>query len=338
MVLEVTRAQVMAYRAAAHGLDRRTKAAADLAVLDLGVQSAGESARLAVAARLADVPRGEDDPLTDDETFALLWSFRGAPHLHRRADLPGLVSALWPLNEADAMSRLPAERAALRAADMSALDAFSAVARALRSVVTRPLSKGEVSAAVTARLPEALSYECRPCQAVHVYVGIFQQAGLFAGVRHVPDQSPLTLVPLEGRPRIPTKAAGTTEVLRAYLRLHGPATLTDAAGYLGTTGPTCAPCGRTTPPRCPSTVAAAGSSPTGSTCFATRLPRHTSGCFRRTTLSCRVVTARCSCPIPLGGSRCGGSSAIRAWSSSTARSPAPGERGREDGPRRARSG
>jgi len=236
MVLEVTRAQVMAYRAAAHGLDRRTKAAADLAVLDLGVQSAGESARLAVAARLADVPRGEDDPLTDDETFALLWSFRGAPHLHRRADLPGLVSALWPLNEADAMSRLPAERAALRAADMSALDAFSAVARALRSVVTRPLSKGEVSAAVTARLPEALSYECRPCQAVHVYVGIFQQAGLFAGVRHVPDQSPLTLVPLEGRPRIPTKAAGTTEVLRAYLRLHGPATLTDAAGYLGTTG------------------------------------------------------------------------------------------------------
>jgi len=55
-------------------------------------------------------------------------------------------------------------------------------------------------------------------------------------VRHVPDQSPLTLVPLEGRPRIPTKAAGTTEVLRAYLRLHGPATLTDAAGYLGTTG------------------------------------------------------------------------------------------------------
>src|SRR5690606_4529684 len=77
-------------------------------------------------------------------TFALLWSFRGAPHLHRRADLPGLVSALWPLNEADAMSRLPAERAALRAADMSALDAFSAVARALRSVVRRPLSKGEV--------------------------------------------------------------------------------------------------------------------------------------------------------------------------------------------------
>jgi hypothetical protein len=67
MVLEVTRAQVMAYRAAAHGLDRHAKTAADLAVLDLGVQSAGESARLAIAARLADVPSGPDDPLTDEQ-------------------------------------------------------------------------------------------------------------------------------------------------------------------------------------------------------------------------------------------------------------------------------
>lgn len=236
MVLELTRAQVMAYRAAAHGLDRHAKTAAALAVLDLGVQHAGESVRLAIAARLSDVPVGRDDPVTDEKTFALLWSFRGAPHLHRRVDLPSLVSALWPQDEADATSRLPAERAALQAAGMSASDAFTEVAKALRAVVTKPLTKGEASAAVTARLPEALSYECRPCAAVHVYGGIFQQAGLFAGVRHAPDRSPLTLVPLEGRPRIPTKAAGTPEVLRAYLRLHGPATPADAAGYLGTTG------------------------------------------------------------------------------------------------------
>jgi hypothetical protein len=59
--------------------------------------------------------------------------------------------------------------------------------------------------------------------------------GLPAGVRHVPDAAPLTLVPLEGRPRIPTRAAGTQGVVRTYLRLHGPATAAEAASYLGTT-------------------------------------------------------------------------------------------------------
>ncbi|WP_020578527.1 winged helix DNA-binding domain-containing protein [Actinopolymorpha alba] len=235
MVLDIGRTQVMAYRAAAQGLDRATADPAKLGVFDLGVQDTTfGTARLALAARLPEPLPGGEDPLADEETFALLWSVRGAPHVHRRADLPGLARALWPRSEADATARLAAERKALKAAGIPALDAFTAAAQAVRAVVTKPLGKGDVSAAVTARLPDAYAYDCRGCRARHVYGGLFQLVGLPAGVRHEPDTSPPILAPLEGRPPIPTSAKGVGAFIRAYLRLHGPATLAEAASYLGT--------------------------------------------------------------------------------------------------------
>ncbi|MGW5363157.1 winged helix DNA-binding domain-containing protein [Actinopolymorpha pittospori] len=236
MVLDVSRTQVLAYRAAAQGLDRAVDDPAKLGVLDLGVQnSAADTARLALAARLPELPDGARDPFADDGDFTVLWSFRGAPHLHRRADLAGLARALWPHGDKDASSRLAAERKPLAAAGIAPLEAFQTAAKALRAVVTRPMPKGEVSAEITRRLPDAYSYDCRSCKARHIYGGLFQLVGLPAGVRHEFDTSPPILVPLEGRPGIPKSGAGTSEVVRTYLRLHGPATASDAAGYLGTT-------------------------------------------------------------------------------------------------------
>ncbi|MGH3329403.1 MAG: DNA glycosylase AlkZ-like family protein [Streptomycetales bacterium] len=226
----VDRRQVLAYRVVAQGLGRGTRAPAELGVLDLGVQDTNVgSARLALAARL---PAGFGDPVKDP-SFTLLWSFRGAPHLHRTGDLPGLAAALWPMSDADALARLAAERNPLKAAGIGGREAFAVAAGAMCTVVTRPMTKGEVSAAVTARLPEAYSYRCRSCQATHVYGGLFQLAGLFAGVRLVPDRSPTTLAPLEDRPPVPPTSAGAGGPIRGYLRLHGPATLAEAAGYLG---------------------------------------------------------------------------------------------------------
>lgn len=236
MVLDVSRTRVLAYRAAAQGLDRAVGDPAKLGVLDLGVQnSAAETARLALAARLPELPDGDADPFADDGVFTLLWSFRGAPYLHRRADLAGLASALWPRGDSDAASRLAAERKPLAAAGIPPLEAFQAAAETLRAVVTKPMPKGDVSAAISRRLPDAYSYDCRSCKARHVYGGLFQLVGLPAGIRHQFDTSPPILAPLEGRPAIPKSPAGTSEVVRAYLRLHGPATVTEAAGYLGTT-------------------------------------------------------------------------------------------------------
>ncbi|MEQ7126777.1 winged helix DNA-binding domain-containing protein [Actinopolymorpha sp. B11F2] len=237
MVLTVDRRQVLAYRVAAHGLARDVKDPRDLGVLDLGIQdSQFGTARLALAARLPFVPTAAaGDPVSDETTYALLWSFRGAPHLHRRTDLPALTAALWPLDDADAMTRLASARKPMAQAGISGLEAFTAAAKAMRAVVTKALPKGEVSAGVTAALSDAYAYACRSCASTHVYGSIFQLVGLPAGVRHVPDRAPLTLVPLEGRSRVPTKAAGTVDVVRTYLRLHGPASAAEAASYLGTT-------------------------------------------------------------------------------------------------------
>ncbi len=231
MVLDVDRRQVLAYRVAASGLRREVADPVALDVLDLGVQDTNVgSARLAMAARL---PPGAIDPLSDP-ALTVLWSFRGAPHLQRSADLAHLARALWPVSDADAIARLAAERKPLKAAGIGGLEAFFTVAAALREVVTRPMAKGEVSSATTAALPAAYSNACRGCAATHVYGGLFQAASLFAGVRLVADHSPTTLVPLDERPPIPSDPVGTADVVRAYLRLHGPARLVDAAGYLGT--------------------------------------------------------------------------------------------------------
>lgn len=230
MPLQLSRTQVVAYRMVAQGLGRLETDPVSLGVLDLGVQDVRGSAALAIAARLAEPPA---PPLIADP-LAIAWSFRGAPHVHRLADLPGLAIALWPRSEADAMARLTAERKALRAAGIAGIEAFTAAAGAMREVVQSPTPKGQVSAGVTERLPAAYSYPCRSCAATHVYGGLFQLVGLLSGTQLVPDSSPLSLTPLPNRPPVPVQSAGTTEVVGSYLRLQGPATLGDAAGYLGT--------------------------------------------------------------------------------------------------------
>ena len=97
---DVDRGQVLAYRVAAHGLHRDTGTdQAGLRVFDLGVQHAHpDSARLAIAARVLE-PVAD---LLDREEFAIVWSFRGAPHLLRQADVATIAGELWPWSEADA--------------------------------------------------------------------------------------------------------------------------------------------------------------------------------------------------------------------------------------------
>ncbi|WBB66805.1 crosslink repair DNA glycosylase YcaQ family protein [Micromonospora sp. WMMD812] len=220
----MSREQVLAYRVAAQQLDRPGLRAADLAVLALGVQDTPYgSARLALAARGAALP---DDRLT------LAWSLRGAPHLHRRAALPALAAASWPLSDADATRRIAGQ---IGSGARLGLAAFRATADAFRSVVTAEMEKGEVSRAVSDRVPAELSYDCRACQARHISGALFQQAGLAGGVRLEVAGRAARLAPLPDWSGPPATAAGTADLVTTYLRLLGPATLTDAAGFLGTT-------------------------------------------------------------------------------------------------------
>jgi hypothetical protein len=235
-MLECDREQVLAYRVAAQGLHRDEPDAAKLAVFDLGVQdSPRDTALLALAARLdADVT---EESLVDDQRFVLAWTHRGAPHFHRREELPEVIAALVPLEEPDAMARMGWQRKQVEAAGMAAADVLFTAARAMRKVVDKTMTKGTASTAVTKLVPGSFSYWCRGCQATHILEQLMRLAAVHGGVRLEAGISPATLSPMKGRPAIKTKpdVKAATAVVANYLRVHGPATKSDAAGFVGTT-------------------------------------------------------------------------------------------------------
>jgi hypothetical protein len=220
----LTREQVLAFRVHAQQLGRASGTVADTAVLDLGVQDTGPDGGLwALALRgVHDVPEGE---------LALAWTLRGAPHLYRRADLPGVLAATAPFSEADAGKRIFDAAKPLRAAGIPIVEALDVVAAAMRDVVRTPTVKGDVSGALNARLPEPYLRFCRPCNAIHLYEQPFRLAALRAGLELEPGTSPPVLRPVPGLappPRVPEHL----DVVRGYLRLLGPATPAHVAGYL----------------------------------------------------------------------------------------------------------
>jgi hypothetical protein len=229
----VDREQVMAYRIAAHGLHRDEPDAAKLAVFDLGVQdSPRDTALLALSARTS-----VGQSLVDDPRFVLAWTHRGAPHFHRTEELPGVISALIPLDDADAMARMAWQRKQVEASGMGATEILFTAARAMRKAVDKTMSKGAASTAVTKLVPASFSYWCRGCQVTHILEQLMRLAAPLGGVRLEAGVSPATLSPLEGRSAIRTKPdlKASTAVVSHYLRVHGPATLAEAAGFIGTT-------------------------------------------------------------------------------------------------------
>ncbi len=233
--VELSRSQVIAHRVAVHGLVDRAAALTDLAVLDLGVQDTPPGAlRMALSARLAE-PLEPDADLTAGGALTEVWSHRGAPHLHRTGALPALVAACWPRDDADAAARLGWQRARLAAVGMAARAAYRTVAEAVAAVLDGPLSKSELSGAVTARIPPELAPYCRPCGTHHVAEQLLRLAGLPGGARLRPGTKPLVLEPLPGWAGPPAdEAAGTAALQESYLHLFGPAVDADVAGYLGT--------------------------------------------------------------------------------------------------------
>ncbi|MEV4508720.1 winged helix DNA-binding domain-containing protein [Dactylosporangium sp. NPDC049525] len=224
----VGRAKVLAYRAVTNQLHERVDAdPGDLAVFDLGVPNVpAGTARQALAARTSRFS-------ADDAPLSLVWSARGARHLHRPEDLPGLVTALWPISDADAEARFGSKQ--IPDGGKLGIAAFRATAEAFAAVVAGPTSKGDASRGVSDRVPEALTYYCGPCKARHISGSVFQQAGLAGGVQLDEAATTTVLLPIDGAPAVPDGPGDPSGLIHAYLRLLGPATPADVAKYLGTT-------------------------------------------------------------------------------------------------------
>jgi len=236
--MNVTRQQVLAYRVAAQGLHREGTNADQLAVLDVGVQdfTSGELARLAMDARLAAPPPA--DAFGPDRPLALVWSLRGAPHVHRRAELDSLAAALYPLSEQDAAGRLNETGPSVARAGIPALEQYEIAISAMRASVRAATGKGAASTAVTKRIPKAMWRDCRPCKAQHISDSAMRTSSLAAGLELQPGTAPPVLQPRRGA-RAPKRT--DLDALRAlvlgYLRLLGPATPVEVAGYLGARRP-----------------------------------------------------------------------------------------------------
>ncbi|MEV4345332.1 crosslink repair DNA glycosylase YcaQ family protein [Actinoplanes sp. NPDC049596] len=224
-MVSVDRAQVMAYRVAALGLAERTEARpADLPVLDLGVQEyTPGSAQVALAARTS-------GPLADDRLITV-WAARGAPHLHRRADLSALVKQLWPISDADATARIQSRQ--IPDGMKLGVEAFRVTADAFREVVRGPMPRGEVSREVSKRVPRSLTYECGSCAARHIAGNVWQHSGLAGGVEVRSRGKDATLGPLPGAPPRPRENEGVDDLILTYLRFLGPATPLEVGKYFG---------------------------------------------------------------------------------------------------------
>lgn len=242
----IGRDQLLRYRVTVQQLDLHEdprRSPADAAVLDLGVQDTGpDGAPWALALRGV--------PLTSatasGRDLVLAWTVRGAPHLYRRSEVRAVARAVAPLTEADARMRVYDAAKPLTAAGLPVAQALTAVATAMRAIVTGPMVKGEVSTRLTAAMPDPYLRWCASCGATHLYEMPFRLAALHAGLVLEPGTSPPVLRRLPRWPTshttglpdlIATPARGRDvpehlDVVRAHLHLLGPARPADVAGYL----------------------------------------------------------------------------------------------------------
>lgn len=224
--MKVGRAQVIAYRFAAHGLGPRGRVET---VLATGVQDypPGRSASLALRLRAEQVPDA-----------VLVHSIRAAMHMHHPADLARLAAALRVEDGAD----LPPQSigpfgAELAEEGVSFGAASDEVAAVMRAVVAdgRSWAKGELSGAVTPEVDRRLTPWCEGCGVFHVQDRLFRQATLQAGlVIEVGTAGRFRYRPAEPFPPADS-LRGRAELVRGFLATFGPAKPAQLASWLGIT-------------------------------------------------------------------------------------------------------
>ena len=234
------RAEVMAFRIHAQQLDRppRRRPLIEAAIFDFGIQDTGrDGASWALVNR--GVPVGSPAELEQSADVALAWTLRASPHYYRRAELFDAMVATSPLSEKDATKRVIGAAKPLNAAGIPTREGLVQVATELRSVVSKPLAKGEVSTRLTPRLAEPHRRHCVPCQAIHAWEVPFRISALYAGLELEPGTSPPVLRRVAGWPRRtpgpaedPMAAPAHLQPIRNYLRFLGPASPQDVATFL----------------------------------------------------------------------------------------------------------
>jgi hypothetical protein len=215
---------------------------ADLTGLDTlttGLQDTPAGAAALALRHRTDHPQQRDHP---DLVLAL--TMRGAPHLHRRGDLPTLRAALHPKDNDMLCAYLGGYGDTLTASDADGPALLATVADELRAAFPgETASKGELSAAVSPRVPQAARPWCEGCGAAHVADGLFRLATLYAGIELVQGEGRKLMFRLDKHkpPTAKNSEQATTTLLKTAIRLAGPMTLSDLATWLATRSVTASP-------------------------------------------------------------------------------------------------
>ena len=238
--IAMSRRDVLRFRFHRHQLDSETDSArsvTDVDLLDYGVQDTGpDGSAWALCLRGAPTKslRRDADPPT---ALAIAWTLRGAPHAYRRNDLAAVATATAPWSEADAAKRVFDAATSFRRGKLEVLDALAVVATAMRRIVTKPTTKGDLSRRLSDELGAPYVRYCRVCKATHSYEQPFRLAALQAGLVLQPGTSPPVLERVTGLRastyrHLGDEAPARFDVIRNHLRFFGPTTVADVAAFV----------------------------------------------------------------------------------------------------------
>jgi hypothetical protein len=233
------RARILRFRAAGHHLDERLPAADVVqAAAASGLRDVRGSALLALHARVEDVGPGLIEGLREDGALREVVSARGALTLVPAADATLFTLGTMPADEASLRTRLQPFLPVLDRSGHTAVEAVAHTRAVAREVLAAgPVDIGVLSGELTRALPE-LSPMCRGrCRVEHIEQGLFDLVGE-SGVWHVErdDAGERIFVPWpEPEPTDweAARRAARVELVRRYLRAHGPSTARQFAEWCG---------------------------------------------------------------------------------------------------------
>lgn len=166
----------------------------------------------------------------DPDAVVQVNAMRHAPFVVPRADLDVFTRALVPEDPAGLkrfVGSLPAKEVA--AHGLTPREALDLVQDAARDALADgPLELGPFHQALRERLPDSVLPYCRGCDSHHVRSGFWRGLGPL-GVTVMPAKSTWALAPAPQRALDDARA----EVVRRFLRTHGPATHTQLGEWAG---------------------------------------------------------------------------------------------------------
>jgi hypothetical protein len=219
--------EVLAFRLARAGLDRRRRVLAKAAACPLSDFNR-DAALLALGARAEGLSRGTYEDAVDNGTVVLAHVIRGAIHAVAPDDFALYGRVLLASDDAELGAQLGRQVQRLsKEKGFAPTDALEQVAAATTEALARgrKLDKNGLHEELRARVSAELMPWCRSCGSHHVAPMLWRYATVRAGVRLDSQRRYLM-----GRPG---RAPSAGEAVRRFLRFYGPARPAEFSDWAG---------------------------------------------------------------------------------------------------------